>query len=171
MYPPNAPEILKPASMKFIVFTLFAGLMLNLLPWTGWALTLRPDFVALVLLYWSIRQPRALGFGSAWLVGLMMDVADGILLGQHAFAYILTLFVALSLHRRIRRFGLWQQALHILLLLLLMQSVLLLVRLTAGPALWGADFFLSSLTGAAIWPFLNRTIQMPLPGASNPDAG
>lgn len=171
MHPPNAPEILKPASMKFIIFTLFAGLMLNLLPWSGWALTLRPDFVVLVLLYWSIRQPRALGFGTAWLMGLMMDVADGILLGQHAFAYILTLFVAFSLHRRIRRFGLWQQALHILLLLLLMQGMLLLVRLTAGPALWGVDFFLASLTGAAIWPFLSRTIQMPLPGASNPDAG
>jgi rod shape-determining protein MreD len=161
MHAANAPEILKPTSTKYIVFTLFAALMVNLLPWGGWLLSLRPDFVALALLYWSVREPRALGFGTAWLMGLLMDVADGVLLGQHALAYVLTFFAALTLHRRIQRFGLWEQALHILLLLLLLQSVMLLVRLMAGPPSWGMSYFLATFTGALSWPLVSRLMQLP----------
>jgi len=169
MYPANAPEILKPTSTKYIVFTLFAALMLNLLPWEGWTLALRPDFVALALLYWSVREPRALGFGSAWLMGLMMDVGDGVLLGQHALAYVLTFFAALTLHRRIQRFNLWQQALHILLLLFLLQGVMLLVRLIAGSPSWGLSYFLASFTGALAWPLVSRLMQLPQIAKSNLD--
>lgn len=169
MYPPNAPEIRKSTRTRFVVLTLFVGLMLNLLPWEGWMLVLRPDFVALVLFYWSIREPRALGFGAAWVMGLAMDVGDGVLLGQHALAYVLTFFVVLTLHRRIQRFALWQQALHILPLLLLLQGVMLLVRLVAGSPAWGPGYFLASLTGALCWPLVSWFIQLPEIAKSNLD--
>jgi rod shape-determining protein MreD len=169
VYPANAPEIRKPTSTRFIVFTLFVGLMLNLLPWDGWMLTLRPDFVALTLFYWNVREPRALGFGAAWLMGLAMDVGDGVLLGQHALAYVLTFFAAFTLHRRLQRFGLWEQALHILLLLLLLQGVMLLIRLVAGSPSWGLTYFLASFTGAALWPLVSHLIQLPELAKSNHD--
>ena len=54
---------------------------------SGVALALRPDFLALVLLYWCIQEPRYVGVGAAWVVGLVMDVGDATLFGQHALAY------------------------------------------------------------------------------------
>src|SRR5262249_2300947 len=80
-------EILLPVRPGFIAATLVAALLLNLLPWSGYGLWIKPDFVALVVLYWCIETPRRIGFLAAWLLGLTMDVADGTLFGQHALAY------------------------------------------------------------------------------------
>jgi rod shape-determining protein MreD len=153
-------EILRPASGKFIAFTLVCALLLNLLPWSGIGLTLRPDFVALALLYWCIHQPRKLNMGSAWFMGLLIDVADGALLGQHALAYTIMVFTAIMLHRRILMFPLWQQALHVFPLLLLLQMVTLLIKLMAGSAFSGWSLFLSAIGGALVWPLL-ALLQLP----------
>src|SRR5262245_32287095 len=97
-------EILLPVKPVFIVFTLIAALLVNLLPWSGWLLAIKPDFVALVMLYWCIHQPRKVGFTVAWLMGLMMDVADGSVLGQHALAYSVLAYAGIVLHRRVLGF-------------------------------------------------------------------
>ena len=65
--------ILTVATLIYLVITLLVGLMINLLPLTGWALALRPDFVALVLLYWGLHQPHRIGFLPAWLLGLRSE--------------------------------------------------------------------------------------------------
>ncbi|MEO8009231.1 MAG: rod shape-determining protein MreD, partial [Betaproteobacteria bacterium] len=93
----GSEEILLPVKPIYIALTLLVALMINLLPLTGWVLALRPDFVALVLLYWGIYQPRKIGFLPAWLLGLAMDVADGSLFGQHALAYSFMMFAAIAL--------------------------------------------------------------------------
>jgi rod shape-determining protein MreD len=74
------------------MLSLFVAVMLNWLPWHGWALVLRPDFVALVLLYWCTHKPHRVGIGIAWLVGIFADVADASLFGQHALAYSVLAF-------------------------------------------------------------------------------
>ena len=71
---------------------------LNFLPWQDVALV--PDFVALVLVFWCVHQPRLVGLGAAWLLGLLMDVGNGVLLGQHALAYSVLAFAAISAARR-----------------------------------------------------------------------
>ena len=78
-------EILLPVNPAFIIATLIAAALLNMMPWTGWAVWLRPDFVALVVLYWVIEQPRRVGFTAAFVLGLLMDVAEGaLLMGKRA---------------------------------------------------------------------------------------
>lgn len=161
MHASSAQELLKPASTPFMAFSLFAGLMLNLLPWSGTALLLRPDFAALALLFWSIREPRRMGIGVAWGMGLMIDVADGVLFGQNALAYSLAVFIALVLHRRILQFSPWQQAFYALLLLLLLQTITLLIRLATGAAFSGMGYFAASFTGALLWPLLTLVLQLP----------
>jgi rod shape-determining protein MreD len=154
-------QILRPVKGGFILFTLLAGLMFNLLPWQGVGLMLRPDLVALVLLYWCIHQPRRVGMGAAWLLGLMLDVADGMLLGQSALAYTLFVFAALLLRRRILLFPLGQQALHILPLLLLLQFTTLGIKLAAGSAFAGWGYFVASLAGALFWPVVASLLMLP----------
>lgn len=157
----KSQQILLPASSKFIAFTLFAGLTLNLLPWHGLLLLIRPDFVALILLYWCINQPHKIGLGTAWFFGLLMDVADGSLFGQHALAYTLITFSALILHRRVLMFPLWPQAIHIFPILVLLQLLLLLMRLFVGVPFVQWGYFLPSLTGTLLWPAVSLILQLP----------
>ncbi|MDP1898678.1 MAG: rod shape-determining protein MreD [Sulfurimicrobium sp.] len=165
----NAPSLARPPSGQFIALTLLAALMLDILPWQGAALLLRPDFVLLLLLYWAVHQPLRIGMGAAWGLGLVMDVADGALLGQYALAYTITIFLALTLHRRIQAFSLWPQSLHIFSLLLVAQILVLLVRLISGAAFIGWGYFLASVTGALIWPPLSLLVQLALKHKSLPD--
>jgi rod shape-determining protein MreD len=161
MMPRPEEELLRPARSWFIVLTLFLALVLNLLPWQGLSLLLRPDFVALILLFWCINQPRKVGLFAAWLLGLAMDVGDASLFGQHAFAYTLAAYAAHFLCRRIQRFTLWQQAMHVVIVLLATQLVMLLVRYVAGSAMPGWVYFLPSLSGAVLWPGLTLLLLMP----------
>ena len=117
------------------MLTLFVGLLANLVPTTGVALMLKPDFVALVLLFWCIQAPRYVGVGSAWFTGLVMDVADATLFGQHAIAYAVLAYAAEYFRRRVLRFPLWQQAVQVAALLVVCAGLVLLVRAMAGAPL------------------------------------
>lgn len=154
------PALARPPSGKFIATSLFCALMLALLPWQGAALLVRPDFVLLLLLYWAVHQPLRIGMAAAWGLGLVMDVADGALLGQYALAYSVAVFLALALHRRIQAFPLWPQAWHVFPLLLVSQMLILLTHLLSGAAFIGWRFFLASVTGALLWPPLSLLVQL-----------
>jgi len=165
----TSEEILLPVKPAYIALTLLAALMLNLLPLTGWVLIVRPDFVALALLYWGIHQPRKIGFLPAWLLGLAMDVADGSLFGQHALAYSAMMFGAIALHRRVSMFDLRHQMLHVLVILLAMQLIVLGVRQAAGGEFPGWWYFIASFTGALLWPLTHVVFTAPLRPRQDPD--
>jgi rod shape-determining protein MreD len=158
----GSEEILLPVKPFYMAVTLFVAMLVNLLPLTGWVLAMRPDFVALVLLYWGIYQPRKVGFLPAFLLGLAMDVADGSLFGQHALAYSVMMFAAIALHRRVSMFDMRHQILHVLPILLVMQLIVLGVRHAAGGEFPGWWYFLSSLTGALLWPVTDLLLKIPL---------
>src|ERR1044071_7240948 len=113
-------SILMPVRVSTIIGSFALALFLNFLPWRD--LRLMPDFVALTLCFWCIRQPRMVGLGVAWALGLLTDAGNGVLLGQHALAYSVLAFLALWLSRRVLWFGNAQQALHVAALLLVSQS-------------------------------------------------
>lgn len=159
---PVGPEvILKPASPWFVLFTIVIALLLNLLPVTGMALTLRPDLLALILLYWCIHEPRLVGVGTAWFFGLIMDVADATVFGQHALAYAVLAFAADYLRRRVLRFPLWAQAVQVVLLLLLCAGLVALVRVVGGARLPHWSYMASPLIAAALWPLISVVLQVP----------
>ena len=163
-------EILLPVKPAFIAFTLITALIVNFLPWSGPLLAMKPDFVALVVLYWCIQQPHKLGFAAAWLMGLMMDVADGSLLGQHALAYSVLAFAGIVLHRRVLMFTMRNQILHVIPILLLNDLIVLVIRRLAGADFPGFSYFAGSLIAAALWPvmcFLLKLPQRPNPGPDN----
>jgi len=152
-------RILLPARASTIVLSFAGALLLNFMPWPD--LRVVPDFVALVLVFWCVRQPRLVGLGVAWTLGLVTDAGNGVLLGQHALAYSLLAFLSIWLSRRILWFGSGLQAMHVAVILLLAQSVSLLVRIVAGNAFPGWSLFIGPLAGAALWPFLTWLLLMP----------
>jgi len=165
----STQEILLPVRPLYVVLTLVAALLLDLMPLTGWVLVLRPDFVALALLYWGIHQPRKVGFLPAWLLGLLVDVAEGSLLGQHALAYSVMMFSAIALHRRVAMFDVRHQMLHVLVILLLMQVIVLVVRVAAGGEYPGWWYFVPSVIGALLWPGTRLLFSIPLRSRRDPD--
>lgn len=152
-------RILLPAQVSFIVLTLALGLLFDLLPWGSIAGV--PDLSATVLAFWCIHQPRRVGIGIAWTLGLLLDVGNGALLGQHALGYSVLAFLAFALHRRILWFPPWQQALHILLLLLSTQLLTLVIRIAAGAGFPGWTYFAGSFICAALWPVLSFLLLLP----------
>ena len=142
---------MRPVNHLDVFFALALAFMAYLLPWAGFGLMLRPDFVLLVLIYWMLRAPYLCNVGTAWAMGLLLDVASGSLFGQNALVYALTGFIAVTYQRRLVLFSEWQQALYVLALLLLSQLALFVLKLLAGGSLPGWSYFLPSLTGVLLW--------------------
>src|SRR6266704_1027080 len=154
-------EILLPVKPWFVILTLALGFIGNLIPVGGLTLTLKPDFLALVLLYWCIREPRLIGVGIAWFLGLFMDVADATVFGQHALAYAVLAYAAEYFRRRVLRFPLWQQAAQVAVLLLFCAGLVLLVRVVGGAPLPRWTYAVGPLVGAFLWPVLTLLLQWP----------
>jgi rod shape-determining protein MreD len=156
---PASSSILMPVRLSTIVASFALALFLNFLPWRD--LRLMPDFVALVLVFWCVRQPRLVGLGVGWLLGLVTDAGNGVLLGQHALAYSLLAFISLWLSRRVLWFGPALQSLHVAIILLVGQAVALVVRLAAGNPFPGWPIIVGPLLGAALWPLVTWLLLLP----------
>jgi rod shape-determining protein MreD len=152
-------QILQPVRASTIVMSFALALFLNFLPWRD--LRLVPDFVALVLVFWCIRQPRLVGLGVAWALGLITDAGNGVLLGQHALSYSVLAFLGIWLSRRILWFGSGLQALHIGAMLLAAQAVAVLVRIVAGDTFPGWALVVGPLAGAVLWPLVTWLLLRP----------
>lgn len=159
--------ILLPVSPLFILASLAGAFLLNLLPWGG--LVGVPDFVALVVIFWSIHQPRKVGIGVAFCMGLLMDVHNASLLGENALVYTLLSYLAIMIHRRVLWFPVRTQALHILPLLLATQVVQLVIRLLVSGNYPGWLFFMGSLISVALWPVVTWLLLAPQRRAINRD--
>ena len=157
-------EILQSTKGGVIFLSLIGALILNLLPAQGILLILRPDFVALIVLYWSINQPHRVGISIAFGMGLLMDFSNISVLGQHAMAYCIVTYLTLTFYRRLRIFNSFQQAPQIGFILVFMQLIILFTGLLSGTNFPGWHFFLMSMTGMLIWPlvcFVLGVLQRP----------
>lgn len=159
MLPDRREQILQPVRLTTIVVSFAIALLLNFLPWQNIALV--PDFVALTLAFWCVRQPQLIGLGVAWTLGLLTDVGNGVLLGQHALSYSVLAFCAVTLSRRILWFGLWGQTLHVAALLLLAQGVGTVVRLATGAEFPGWSLAVGPALGALLWPLVSLVLLAP----------
>lgn len=137
-----------------IVVSLLIALMLNMLPLPEWANYSRPDWVTLVLIYWAMAMPQVAGVMLAFIFGLLLDVSQSTLLGQHAVALVIVIFLVQRLYLRIRVYTLIQQAMFVGILLVIKQLVVLWVDGITDNAPETNLYFLPSLVGAIIWPWL-----------------
>ena len=156
------PEvILLPVKPWFVALTLGLAFVLDQLPLDGWMRLVRPDFLVLAILFWCIHEPRLVGVGTAWLLGLAMDVSDATLFGQHALAYAALAYACSLFRRRVLRFTRGQQALHVAVLLAGGLLLTWVVRRVGGAPAVGPGYFLPALTGAVLWPALTLLLQWP----------
>jgi rod shape-determining protein MreD len=152
-------QLLLPVSPVFIAASLVVALALNMLPlgrvvWT-------PDWVMLLLAFWSMHQPQRVGLGLAFVMGLCMDVYQSALLGQHALVYCALAFAMHLSHRRLLWFGPLSQALQLLPLFAVAHAIELLLRVATG-GLWpGWLTVLAPLLEMALWPLATWLLLAP----------
>ncbi len=157
--PRGTNQLLLPVNPFFIAFTLVLAMASNLLP-LGRSPGV-PDLLALTLVFWNVHQPRRVGVGVAFVLGLLLDVHQGAVLGHHALAYTLLSFLAITIHRRMLWFGLLEQALHVLPLFLGVHLVLLAVRMLAGGMFPGWTGLLAPLLEGLLWPVVSVLLLAP----------
>ena len=160
---PLARDVLKlPASAALMFFSILGAYALAVLPWSGPWLLARPDFVLIVILFWALHEPRTVGQGVAFAMGLLMDVSDSMLLGQHAFAYVLAVYGAQVLRVRILSFHMPEQTLHVLGFTVTSSAVMLLLNMLLGADFPGPAYLVSPALTALLWAPTNWTLYSSL---------
>ncbi|RQO60508.1 rod shape-determining protein MreD [Paucibacter sp. KBW04] len=166
--PRGSGQLLLPANPVFIAFSLLLALVADLVPLGRTALM--PDLLSVVLVFWGVHQPRRVNVGWAFAFGLLIDVHHGSLLGQHALAYSILSYGAVSLHRRLPSFGLITQALHVLPLFAMAHAVSLAVRMLVGGMWPGWTLMLAPVFEAMLWPLATVLLLAPQRRAPDRDA-
>jgi len=155
-YPYESGEMMTETTHNgFIIpLTILVAFILTLLPMPSWAVWLRPAWVLMILIYWTIAAPARVNIGVACVTGIFLDVLEGTLLGEHALALIVVIYIVARIYSRLRMFPLLQQGATIFLLVLLYQFILFCIQgfLGALPQSW--LYWSCSLTSMLLWPWM-----------------
>jgi rod shape-determining protein MreD len=157
-------------SPKLIVtiFSLLMALMLDVLPLPTWATWIRPEWTALVVLYWVLNTPWRINVGIAWLMGLILDGLNGTLLGEHAVAMVVIAYLMSHWGRRFRLFPVWQQALGVGALLAIYLLIIYVIQGISGQPLQNIAFVLSIIPSMLLWPWIQALLTDKHDNATNP---
>jgi rod shape-determining protein MreD len=165
---PGQQQLLLPVSPLFMWASLIVALLINMVPIgrTAWT----PDLLALVIVFWSVHQPARIGMGAAFAFGLLMDVHQAAMLGQHALSYTTLGFLATMIHRRLLWFPLISQALQVLPLFALSHLIELAIRMIGGGAFPGWSLLVAPALEAGLWPLVSLLLLAPQRRTPEPDA-
>lgn len=143
-----------------ILLSVFFALLLKQIPWSGWWLILRPDFVLIAVLFWALHRPSRVGMALAFMLGLLSDFQDGVVFGQHAMAYVLGVYAVHYFRLRFLQFDAAQQSAQMIPILLMVQITVLVVGWLSMRPPHGVNILLPALSGAVVWYLLALGPQM-----------
>jgi rod shape-determining protein MreD len=161
--------LLLPVSPWFIGASLWVCMLSTMLLGLTQAIWL-PDLLAVCIFFWGIHQPRRVGIGLAFCLGLWTDVQQSSLMGQHALSYVILSYCAFTLHRRLLWFPIKEQMIQIIPFLLLAEATGWVIRLTTGDDFPGWPLLLSPILETLLWPAANFILLAPQRRAHDPDA-
>ncbi len=146
----------QPANRYFLVILIsfLIGAILTVLPLPSWIVWARPQWVFLILIFWTTMTPNKMSVGTAWLIGLFMDLLTGTLLGQHAFVYAFVAYFLIRFHPQMKNFPLSQQSLMIFVLVMLNLALQYWINGIAGTPVQHWVYWLPSISSVIIWPWL-----------------
>ena len=164
-------RLLMPVNPAFLWLSLLlafsANMLGNMLLWgrAAWA----PDVLSIVLVFWTVHQTMRVGIAAAFVFGLMLDVYQGGLLGQHAMAYTVLSYFAIMVHRRLLWFSLREQTMQVLPLFALVHTVELLLNAMIGSNFPGWWVLMAPVGEALLWPVISSMLLAPQRRAPDPD--
>ena len=111
----DSPEIMP---WGVVAASAVAALVFAVWPLPDWAHWLRPEFAAVIVIYWVVAAPFHIGMVFAWCLGLSVDVLEGVVLSQNALGLTVLAYVCFLLHQRLRMFGVFEQAASVFVLVI-----------------------------------------------------
>ncbi|MEP0203404.1 MAG: rod shape-determining protein MreD [Halioglobus sp.] len=142
-----------------ILLSILVALILAVTPMPAWSVWGRPEWVALVVIYWTIALPHRVGIFTALLIGIAMDVLEGAVLGQNAFALVVVSLLAMVLYQRLRVFSLWQQSMVVFVLVGINQLICQWVQNLEGAGAQSLFFLLPACSSALLWPVVLHSLR------------
>lgn len=142
-----------------IAATLVIAMWLSVMPLPDWARWARPEWVAMVMIYWVIALPHRVGIGVAFFTGLVLDMVEGSPLGENAFALAVVAYLGLILYQRMRMYAPWQQAGIVFVLIGLNQLLCHWVQTLMTKVMPTMLFLLPALVSALLWPTVMRLLR------------
>jgi rod shape-determining protein MreD len=142
-----------------VIMTIIVSLMLMVVPLPDAATPFRPDWVALILIYWAMMMPRSWSVGSAWIVGIVLDVTQGTILGQHALALCFIVFMTVRFHLLMRVFPIQQLTATVFAILALYQFILFWVNGVAGIDAPAVSYWGPVISGTVLWPVVTMLLS------------
>ena len=149
----------RPLRHTSIIVSIVIALMLTMAPMPGWADTFRPAWVVLTVIYWSMIFPSNYSVGAAWISGLVIDVAQGTLLGQHALALSIVIYLTVKFYLQLRQFPLLQLMATVFALLTLYQFILFWVNGVVGISLPASTYWGPVIAGTIVWPLVSALLM------------
>ena len=143
---------------NFLLTIIFA-MCLRIAPLPASLIHLNPDWVLLMLIYWSLALPYQQGVFNAWIVGLFTDILMGRALGEHALIYALLIYICITLHKRLRQYPLLQQSMFIFSCLLGGQIMIFWIESIQGVTRFALSAWLPVITGTLCWPLIKPSLQ------------
>lgn len=138
----------------FISLSILLAMVLSIMPLPLELKSLRPDWVLIVIIYWTIALPHRVNIGTAWLSGMLLDILLGTTLGLHAIAMIVVVYVTASNFQKLRNFSLWQQSLLIAVFLLLYHFILFWINHFLTGVSFSVNYIYPAITSSLIWLWL-----------------
>ena len=139
---------------RFPAMTMVLALALTAVPLPAPIAPYRPEWVPLILIFWSLLAPQRFSLLTAFWMGLMLDTLSGALLGQHALALVVVVYLTIRFHLRIRVFPIWQLSVTIVLLLALYEFVLFWVDGVAGRTVPLIERWAPLVASVLVWPLI-----------------
>lgn len=135
-----------------VLLSFLIGLMLTIMPLPDSLAMFRPDWVAMLVIFWAMQLPRTWGIGAAWVAGIILDVSQGTLLGQHALALGCVAFITVRLHLLMRVFPIVQLTATVFPILAIYQFLLFWINGVAGVNAPSVAYWGPVISGTVMWP-------------------
>ncbi len=134
-----------------MILSALVGLILTVLPLPSLLSLVRPELLVLTVLYWSIAAPRCGGIALGFFSGIMLDVFQGPVLGEHALALCTITYVVVREHQKIRSKPAFQQSLIVFAALLAYETLLFLIDGWTQHPITGPLRWIHTISGAIFW--------------------
>lgn len=125
----------------------------------------RPEFIVLLVIYWSMTTPQYFGLFSAWCVGLFQDLIEFSPLGINAIGMMLIAYLANMFYARIQHYVFWHQSLWVFVFIAVFGFYSNWFIGIFGDRDGNVLFIVAALTSAIIWSplaVLMKSIQIRL---------
>jgi rod shape-determining protein MreD len=145
---------------KVMVLSIVIAIFLAILILPHWAQYFRPQWILLVLIYWSLYSSGRIGAGVAWCLGILLDLLNGTLLGEHALALTLVIYLVIKLQRQIRMFPMMQQIIMVFIISLIYLAIIYILQsiFDVSPS-GGFLYWITAAISAICWPWVSRLLN------------